>query len=140
MPPRAAVLIQRLIESRIADDEVAELIAAAFERWLEPDADPNLTRHLGIPGNRDQFRREMRDAWLIEAAKYLDIPRTKSKAGALLAIAQAFERRKWPIWRCANFPPVHATELEARLFYAMRTGAPLPTTKRRLHDILQCKS
>lgn len=135
-PP--ALLVQRLIESRTADDEVAEFLADAFAAWLRPDADQNLMAYLVGPGySREQLKREMRNTWLVEAAREIDVPPTKSKTRALLAEINAFERRKWPIWRTANFPPVHASALESRLFFAFRTGARMPTTSRQIDYILK---
>jgi hypothetical protein len=136
-PP--AILIQRLMESRVADDETAGFLAGAFEAWLAPGADSNLARHMIGPGrSRDQLRVEMRNTWLREAARLLKTPPTASRARALLEAINAFERRKWPIWRQSSFPPAHASELEAVLFYALRTGARMPTTRQQIHEI--CKS
>ncbi|MGL1833042.1 hypothetical protein ACKVEX_05480 [Rhodocyclaceae bacterium SMB388] len=131
-------MIQRLIESRTADDQTAEFLADALTAWMSPGADPSLAVHLvGAGFSREQLKREMRNAWLCDAARVLEVPPTRSRARALLAEITTFERRKWPIWRTANFPPAHATALEARLFYAMRAGAEMPTTSRQIHKILQ---
>lgn len=120
-----AALLQRLIESGHADDEAGAWLAEGFARWLADGGD--LLAALGLPPNADRARRRMRDAWLIEAADLLP-GTTWQKARKLCDEARRFERRQWPAWRAASFPPAHASPLHGLLFLALKAGAPLPGT------------
>ena len=60
-----------------------------------------------------------------------------ARAKALSEEGDHFERRTWPAWRHLDTPPRHATELQKRLFLALKTGAGLPGTPKQMANILE---
>lgn len=130
-----AALLQRLIETGTADDEVAGWLAEGFGAWLASRGDVPLLEALALPPNGDRCRRAMRDAWLREAAEF--IPGTTwQKARRLCDEARRFELRQWSAWKGASIPPAHASELQGRLFLALKAGAPLPGTPQAFLKVL----
>jgi len=125
-----ALLLARLREG--SDD--AELLAwlqDGFARWTSGNGAVTLYAALGLPPSPAAVRREERDLWLRGAAEKL--------AGSPWGKAErlAIEiRRLGSAWGTLTVPPSSATPVQACLFFALRTGATLPRTARRLHTII----
>ena len=134
-PP--VVLVQRLIAGRHADAETSDWLASGFSAWLNAGGTLPLLRCLGMPATVPRVKIAMRDLWLKEAAGFIAASKPWARAKALSEEGDHFERRTWPAWRHLDTPPRHATELQKRLFLALKTGAGLPGTPKQMANILE---
>ena len=134
-PP--VVLVQRLIAGRHADAETADWLAAGLSAWLNAGGTLPLLRCLGMPATVPRVKLAMRDLWLREAAQFVSAPKLWGRAKGLAAEADHFERRTWPAWRHLDIPPNHASELQKRLFLALKTGIGFPGSIKQWSNILE---
>jgi hypothetical protein len=129
-------LLRRLLASNGRDEAAAQWVAAGLAAWLRAGGSLPLTRHLGLPTTPGKTQQLLRDAWLREAARYIEARTEWQRACKLAEEIRRFEGQLWPAWRGARLPPARATPTQACLFFA-RTHAPLPGTARRLRSVLQ---
>jgi len=129
--------LQRVIASRSIDQLAADWLVDALVRWHRADGDGSLLlRVMGIPTTAAKRRLACRDLWLCAAAaRYGDVD-LGMRARLLCSAASRFALRKWPAWADLPEAPDHATDIERDLFRACQ-AAPLPTSERMLHNILQ---
>lgn len=131
-----------------------EHVQRGVQRWIRSagrarrDSEGKLTRHrpvslaqcLGLNENPMLVRRQLRDHWLREAARALEVaPGTThwGRSGALAEAVRAFVGHQWLCWYALSAPPPNASELHRTLFFAMRAaGEEIPRTPRGLHKIL----
>lgn len=114
------------------DAEAARMVAAGVAVWLRARGAIRLERALGLPASAGGLRRARRDRHLqIAAAMVVDCPAT------LHAAVRRFGGFQWPRWRHLADPPAHATVIEQALFRAFASGAPMPTTRRQIANILK---
>lgn len=94
----------------------------------------DLTRH---PADREAATR-FRDCQLIKAGQHVAVKpcSTWERAGRLQAAIIDFETQHWPDIGHAEDPPSHFLDIHQHLFYAMRSGVPLPRSQRQLYNIL----
>ena len=134
-PP--VVLVQRLVAGRHADAETTDWLASGLSAWLNAGGTLPLLRCLGMPATVPKVKIAMRNLWLKEAAQFIEAKTPWAKAKTLCEETGRFERRTWPAWRHFDTPPSHATELQKRLFLALKTGAGLPGTVKQMSNILE---
>ncbi len=140
MPATSAppiVLVQRLIAGRHADAEISGWLASGLSAWLNAGGSLPLLRCLGIPATVPKVRVAMRNLWLKEAAGFVAAPTSWAIARALSDECDHFERSTWPAWQRLDTPPRRATELQKRLFLALKTGVGLPGTPKQMANILE---
>lgn len=131
-----AQLLQRLVESRSADDEVAEWLAAGFGVWLASGGGLALTAALGLPGKAVLVQKKMRNAWLVEAAALLD-GGLRQRAEQLRAAVRRYAITKWPRWRAMALPPAEATRVECCIHFAFRACSMMPESVQAFVDIIE---
>jgi hypothetical protein len=127
-------LLRRLLASGGADKEAAAWAAAGLAAWLRSGGSLPLTRCLGLPTTPRKTQQLLRDAWIREAARYIEERTAWRRACKLAEEVKHFESRMWPHWRGERLPPAHATPAQACLFFA-KTHSQLPATARRLRSI-----
>ncbi len=131
------VLAQRLIAGRHADPETADWLASGFSAWLNAGGALPLLRCLGMPATVLRVKTAMRDQWLLEAAQFIGAAKPWARAKALSEEAERFERRAWLAWKHLDLPPDHASELQKRLFLALKVGIELPASTKQWANILE---
>ena len=134
-PP--VVLVQRLVAGRHADAETTDWLASGLSAWLNAGGTLPLLRCLGMPATVPKVKIAMRNLWLKEAVQFIEAKTLRAKARILYNEAERFERRIWPAWRHLDTPPSHATELQKRLFLALKTGVGFPGTDKQILNILE---
>jgi hypothetical protein len=90
--------------------------------WLTGDGDLELCLGLRKPRIpvRGQLALRVRDGHLIAAATYCAGKKRYTRARALRAEIERFERALWPHWQTLPAPPAGAAPLDAHLFFAHR--------------------
>ena len=131
------VLAQRLIAGRHADPETADWLASGFSAWLNAGGALPLLRCLGMPATVPKVKVAMRNQWLKEAAQFVGAAKPWARAKALSEEAERFERRAWLAWKHLDMPPNNASELQKRLFLALKVGIELPTSTKQWSNILE---
>lgn len=82
-----------------------------------------------------QYRREIRNYWLTQAAGELNgLP--WQRAGELEIEIEVFQEMIWPSWEAKDCAPDDSSRLRTFLFNARKCG-PLPEGQRQLHDIIK---
>lgn len=110
-------------------------IEAHLSGGLPLDKALGLNGAQGIEVPRRRWRRACRNRHLCRALAACEGATPWLQAVALAAEVRRFETVLWPRWRALEQPPPTASTLRTHLFKAFRTGIPIPTTARQLHDI-----
>lgn len=127
---RRELYLFELFRAGVTSDDVLAWLESGFRAWRQGGAD-TIAEGLGLPDNPATLARELRDAWLSEAARDLHEPRA---VHLLAAIDRNLTKVK--AWTSAGGPPDDATRAMLALYFAARSGAELPTSEKQLRRIL----
>lgn len=133
--PQPQLLLQRVLDRGEVDAESAGWLLTGIRRWMTPGTSLTLTACLGLPAKPRGVRAAMRDRWLSEAASELD-GGPWELARELQRCALRYETGAWRYWRNSPLPAPDASRVEVALHFALRSGAPLPTSVQQYRNIL----
>ena len=126
-------LAKSIARRRQIDEAAERWIVGAFSLWYDDGADPHrISAYLRFPSPKRAAEAE-RNRWLRQVADELP---EGHRAAALKHLMLAFMRERWPHWSGATRPPSDATEIDAGLFFAAATGAPMDIGRHQIRKIL----
>jgi hypothetical protein len=128
-------LLRRLIASGGRDEAAAQWAAAGLSAWLRAEGVRPLQYFLGLPRTARKTQQWLRDAWIREAARYVEAATEWQRACKLAEEIRRFEGQLWPCWRNEKLPPARARPVEQALHFARQHGE-LPRTSRQVRNIL----
>ena len=139
-PPRDPLLaLLRAVTGIPGPGEREWAASAVLVTILSRGAFP-LARALHAPDTAVASALTERDYWLASAGQHIEATSSRQRAELLAAAIDRFLRVKWPTWRASGDPPLAATPLDSKLFFAATAAAngrvPVALGWRRLFDIL----
>jgi hypothetical protein len=126
-------LLRRLLASNGRDEAAARWVSDGLSAWLHAGGSLPLTRCLGLPTTPGKTQQLLRDAWIREAARYVEAATEWQRACKLAEEIRRFERL-WECWRNGKLPPPRATPTQACLFFARQHGE-LPKSSRQVRNV-----
>jgi len=139
MPARCALGNLERFVAGVGDREAGEWARRGLLAWLRAAGAVPLTRCLRLPGTAKATARMLRDRALVDAALHLPLPSSASnwqRAQALHALIGRSHAARSRAHRTGKLP-WHAGASVVALVQAEQVAGALPTTARRLVDILQ---
>lgn len=127
-------LARNVASGRIGNAE-AEWLRQGFGVWLSNRGALPLDRCLRLPTSHTKMAQAERDMHLRTAWELIDKPGPWLKSVELAAEILRFETQLWPRWRRDTQPPAGASALRTTLFWALRSGAKMPTSTQQVHNI-----